>query len=275
MAFTVEDGSGVKGATSYTTVAFFRAYFADRGIDVSSLTDDQVQAALVAATDYIDTRWGLRFLGRRRWYSLLSRVVFSLSDQPTDGETITIGGDVFTFRNDPTLDTEIEIGDTVLETIANIPGVVSNDYVSSFFLADPDVAALTIYISKDGIAVSTDAVNGAFDNATSTGYSSKQQPLEFPREYLRDRTGELVDSVPDRLKEATCEYAYRANSSSLAPDPTTDATGLQVTGTRKKVGPIETEIQYAEGAIVKITKPYPAADRLLQEYVTSGNQVIR
>ena len=86
MTFLVEDSSGVKGATSYATVAFFQSYFLDRNIDVTGLSTAEIQALLIAATDYIDTRWGLKFLGIRKWDSLGSRSIFTLTDQPADGE---------------------------------------------------------------------------------------------------------------------------------------------------------------------------------------------
>jgi hypothetical protein len=117
--------------------------------------------------------------------------------------------------------------------------------------------------------------NGSFDGAVTAGWTAHQQPLEFPRLALYDKAGNLVEGIPDRLREATFEYAYRANTAALAPDPTVDATGLQVTGNRTRVGPIETDLKYAENSTIRITKPYPAADRLLQEYVTGGNTVIR
>lgn len=63
MVFTVEDGTGLADANSYATVAFYRSYFADRGVDVTTETDGQIQGWLVQATDYIGTRWEGRLKG--------------------------------------------------------------------------------------------------------------------------------------------------------------------------------------------------------------------
>lgn len=55
MAFLVEDGSGLAGATSYLAVAAADLYFADRG--VAAWADAEVaarQAALIAASQYLD-----------------------------------------------------------------------------------------------------------------------------------------------------------------------------------------------------------------------------
>jgi len=58
MAFLVEDGTIVAGATSYTTVAYYKAYWLDRGVTVAE-TDPVIEAALVIVTQYVDlmNRW--------------------------------------------------------------------------------------------------------------------------------------------------------------------------------------------------------------------------
>lgn len=279
MAFIVEDGSGKKGATSYGTVAAFEAYWLDRGVDISSWTNEDKQACLVKATDYIDTRWGLRFKGRRYWRTISSRSVFTLTDQPLDGETVTVGSAIATFKDTATEDEHAEIGDTLIETLGNLADALAaadddtDGVLSAFLIADPDNAALTVLTTKDGVATTETVTNGSFDTATTSGWTAHQQPLEFPRLSLYDKAGNLVEGIPDRLREATFEYAYRANTAELAPDPTIDATGLQVTGNRTKVGPIETDVKYAENSTIKVTKPYPAADRLLQEYISTGGVI--
>lgn len=56
MAFIVEDGTIVTGATSYATVAEFDSYWSDRAISLSSTTA-QKQAALIIATQYADNNY--------------------------------------------------------------------------------------------------------------------------------------------------------------------------------------------------------------------------
>jgi hypothetical protein len=65
MAFTVEDGSGVVGANSYTTVAFADAYFEERGNAVwAAIADDaDKEKLLIQATDYIELIYCRRFIG--------------------------------------------------------------------------------------------------------------------------------------------------------------------------------------------------------------------
>ena len=282
MAIIIEDGTGVKGAQTYGSMTAFEAYMLARGTDISAVATAIKESSLVKATDYIDTRWGLKFKGQRLFRALTSRSQFTLSDQPANGETVTVGSAVATFKTtltEPAVDTEAEIGNTLIETLNNLATALANadadqvdddQVVADFLIADPDIATLTCYVVRDGVATTTTVANGVFDVATSAGYSGRPQVLEFPRQYLYDQAGILVDGVPVKLQEAMYEYAYRAQSTILAPDPTVDASGLRVTGRKKKVGPIETDITYAEAQIPVITKPYPAADRLLQEYVSRG-----
>lgn len=62
MAFTVEDGSIVAGANSYTDRTFADAYHDDRGnTDWGCVNDKDQESALVRATDYIDRNF--RFIG--------------------------------------------------------------------------------------------------------------------------------------------------------------------------------------------------------------------
>lgn len=167
MAFTVEDGTGVADANAYITVEYADAYFTDRAVTAWTGADAVKQAAIIKATDFIETRWGSKFKG------------------------------------------------------------------SPEFL-DP------------------------------------RQPLGFPRLNLYDPAGQLVEGIPEKLKKATAEYALRALSGELMPDPVTDTSGAMVIGNRQKVGPIETEVTYAASMGVRPLKPYPAADLLLKEYLTSG-----
>lgn len=70
MAFTVEDGSIVANANAYITVQYFRDWFSDRGVAAAAtnsgaFTDALIQAAIIKATDYVDKRFGNKFVGYR------------------------------------------------------------------------------------------------------------------------------------------------------------------------------------------------------------------
>ena len=66
MAFVVEDGTGVPTANAFISVAFFKAYHDERGGDYSALTPDaKIEQVIVQATDYIQRRFGDKFVGAR------------------------------------------------------------------------------------------------------------------------------------------------------------------------------------------------------------------
>lgn len=170
MTFTVEDGTGLTDANSYIAVAYADAYHSARGNTTWDGTTAYKQTLLIKATDYIDTRWGLRFKG-------------------------------------------------------------------------------TILLAT--------------------------QALKFPRNGLYDSLGNMIEGLPENLKKAAAEYALRALSAPLMPDPVTDETGRVVIGRDEKIGPISESIQYAKSESVQQIKPYPAADRLLAEYINSSGRVSR
>lgn len=66
MAFVVEDGTAKADANSYVAIAEADGYFADRGITAWTGADAVKQAALVKATDYIEGRFGQRFIGSKK-----------------------------------------------------------------------------------------------------------------------------------------------------------------------------------------------------------------
>lgn len=66
MAFTVEDGTGVKDANAYITLAFANEYHLDRNHTDWSSSLAKLQSAIVRATMYVDARFGRSFRGFRR-----------------------------------------------------------------------------------------------------------------------------------------------------------------------------------------------------------------
>ena len=67
MAFTIEDGSGVPGANAYLVLADFRTHHTDRGNTAhSDFTDTDAQAGIIRASEYVDKRFGVRFVGLRK-----------------------------------------------------------------------------------------------------------------------------------------------------------------------------------------------------------------
>lgn len=166
MTFTVEDGTGIANANSLCAVAFADTYFADRGIAAwTGNTSTVKEPALIRATDYIETRFGMRFKGEK---------------------------------------------------------------------------------------------------------AEDTQSLSWPRVYV-----DADDTVPIGVKKAVAEYALRALTTILAPDYVTDESNRLIKSKREKVGPIEQETVFVDGASVFTFRKYPAADALLMPWLISNNFVIR
>ena len=269
----VEDGSGVKGADSYASVAHFRAHHTGRGIagvDVGTLTDAVVESLLIRATDYIDHRWGSRFAGRKRFRFLDARSVLTLTGQPLVGNTVTIGEETYTFVATASSMYDVQIKANPFRSLLALSEAIAANpnllVTTSLFFSD-NAPVLHVFTVAEGVATTSVLDAGSFGQAESSGNSYSPQPLEFPRLNLRDRSNNLIFSIPDNLKRATAEYALRANTVALAPDPTTHPTGMAYAMVKERVGPIEEEARFDGNTPIQALKPYPAADRLLQEYL--------
>lgn len=166
MAFLVEDGTGIAGATAYADIAFCDEYHADRGNDAWTAADAMKQAAILKATDHVERLYSRRWIGCR---------------------------------------------------------------------------------------------------------GSEGQGLSWPRLYAYDHDGYLLEGVPEALKRAVAEYALRALSATLIPDPS--ATVGEVASETKRVGPIEKTVEYRIRSS-RIPR-YPAADLLLRPLLSSSGGVMR
>ncbi|URA07000.1 virion structural protein [Xanthomonas phage Elanor] len=73
MAFTLQDNDGnIDNANAYTDEATVRAYWMDRGVDLTAKTDAELEVAIVLATSYLDGRykwvgWQRRRLQGTQW----------------------------------------------------------------------------------------------------------------------------------------------------------------------------------------------------------------
>ena len=131
----------------------------------------------------------------------------------------------------------------------------------------------TAAIKQAALICATDYIELRYSHLFLGDAKTKTQGLSFPR------VSPNFQEMPVGLMRACCEYAVRALSAKLLPDPVIDPTGLGLERTRKKVGPIEKETRYqyqGAGTIRTIIHPYPAADSLLKGLIRStGGTVIR
>lgn len=300
MALIVENGSGVAGANSYVAPSYVSAYLADRNrADENGWTDPEgaeESAACIAATDHVENRFRQLFGGVQAWPDIsTARATWEPTAQPSATQTVTIGGQVYTFRSGSVSSAgDVLIGATLSDSLENLLAAIKanedeeGDLFGAGTVANPDATAvrllddlLLVFASRsgtagNGVATTTTVTGATFNFATTVGGSNvrRPQPLSFPRAGLYDRDGFPIYGIPERLKWAVSEYAVRARAAALAPDPTLDGYGGAVTRLREKVGPIETEIEYLPGTTASGTLPnYPAADRLLREFLRPGGVV--
>jgi hypothetical protein len=294
MAFTVEDGTGIKSANAYVTVQELKDYHADRGNTVTGGAGDQ-QKALVKATDYLDKRFGPRFKGIRQYSSLTTaRSTLSASANPADADTVTIGSVTYVILDTLTTANDVQRGANAQETLLNLLAAINGSGTEGVeygtgTVEHPDAAAeqltndrVLVFARADGtpgngLATTVSSTALSFNFAVTTGGSddSAPQPLEFPRSSLHDRYGNLVRGIPRPLKQAVSEYALRIlNGATLDPDPVFDASGRIIRRSRDKVGPIEVEAEYEPGGALQV-QAHPAADNLIRDYLTPLGGVFR
>lgn len=160
--------------------------------------------------------------------------------------------------------------------LANANSYVDTPFADSYF-ADRGITAWTgdIPTKQTALVRATDYIENrfrfkgdpVFDEASAT-----PQALHFP--IVDDNTG-LPATMPSKLLKAVCEYALRALTTTLAPDPTTDASGQRVASSMQKVGPLEETTTYVPGGTIFVFKPYPAADMLLRDLIITGRHTVR
>jgi len=296
MTLVLETGGGVQNANSYIPASFVLTYLTTRSRQTenswSTLTADQQAAYCVAATDYIDTRWGNRFKGVRATYfdGAQAAGLIEFTGQPADTETITVGDYAYTFVAALSVlsgDFEVLIGATAADTAANLTAAIqedtNNDIYSTNIIANQNADAavdattdtqINLSARVEGSAGNDITFSTTAGNITLTGFVNGRdegsQPLEFPRSSLYDKDGVRVTGVPLNLKHATAEYAVRAANAALFQDPSVDASGRALI--EKTIGPIT--LRYADGATLDLLiKPYPAADKLLRDYITTTGTI--
>jgi hypothetical protein len=129
-------------------------------------------------------------------------------------------------------------------------------------------------VKQAGIIKATDYIETRFGHRFLGSLLITTQALSFPRQYLYDRYGNLIEGLPRQLKHACAEYAVRAISAALWNEPHADPKGRRVVE-RNKVGPIEEDIRYVFNEPISTIKPVPVADNLLKSFMLPANTVMR
>lgn len=289
MALILETGTGIRGANAYTDRSFVTTYLTQRNRATengwSTATTDAQDAAIVTSTQYIDTRFRARIRGSKAYYFDGVRAIAQINAaaNPVANDTLTLGTDLFTFvvAASDFVENDVVIGANLADTLANLIERINNTsrYAQAQLVEGVSALRLTAYqVGENGnlIGLATTSAGLTIAEAFQLGKEAGSQPLEFPRRGLVDRHGRYVLGIPLNLRYATAEYAVRALSAQLYLDPTIDESGRAVIEQFEKVGPIETRTQFAEGTeLTHLIRPYPAADRLLGDYLTPEGVAMR
>lgn len=304
MTLIVENGSGVHNANSYIDAAYVTAHLAARnrvgenGWTTPEATEED--AACIEGTNYIELRFRESFRGAKEFRNVATaKATLTLTAQPSADDVVVVGSVTYKFASALVAANDVLIGASVSASIDNLVDAINGNGITSgstfhgdtvanedatavTFVGDALVAFSSIAGTAGNAVVATTDITGASWNSSGTLVGGADiivpQPLSFPRRALIDYDGIPVVGIPERLKQAAAEYSVRARPATtvLAPDPTVDDVGGVLTKLREKVGPIETETVYQSGTANNSSLPaYPAADRLLREYLRTGGGVIR
>lgn len=299
MTLIIETGAGVREANSYVDVAYITNYLTVRNRQAengwTAAATAIKEAAAIAATDYVDTRFGAKFKGAPEFSFDEERAEGSItfSGAPLEGQTLTLGDAAYKFVLSLTGEPyEVSRSGSATTIATNLEAAIEAGPGAgvAYGLGTPQSrhsgvqragAALTLTAKAAGSSGSLTVLQGPLANAVIVGFSGGKdggiQPLSWPRSSAFDQRGQRIVGIPDRLKQAVAEYAVRAVSSPLLPDPAVDPYGGRLFSRREQVGPIQEEARYSRTSETQnIFVPYPAADRLLRPLLLgSGGGVIR
>lgn len=138
-----------------------------------------------------------------------------------------------------------------------------------------DVAAFRAYWDDRGVATSPTYNDAAVQVAIVKGTQyldlrfeyvgerlSREQELEWPRQFAYNDRGDFVTGLPTAVKSAAAEYAYRALTTPLLADPSYDETGRPLKSREETVGPLSEKFEYEARGVFQMPD-YPQADRIL------------
>jgi len=150
----------------------------------------------------------------------------------------------------------------------------ANSYASAAtadaYFSDRGVSSWTgsSTIKEQALVRATDYIERMF-GSRFIGYPFVDtQALSFPRVIAYET------EMPVAVVRACCEYALRALSAKLMPDPKQDASGFPIRLKKTVVGPIETSLEFLSSS-PDIQRDYPDGDLLLKPYLLDNGRVVR
>lgn len=211
--FNAQTGNG-QNLVSWLQSPGATSYIVQRSLDNVTYSITATVTGSPLATSYLDTAV---ILGTQYWYrvaasSTVATVVFT--GQPSNGDTITINGVVFTATTSPPTGLQFAIGGTVAATIINLANLI-NANIPGEVSASPTTTVLEL-----SAYASTATVTTLLTNTTTTGFSSGGTgPYTQPQSVVPTTSGEMTLS---QVRLAVMQKADRVNSNFITlPEYTT------------------------------------------------------
>jgi len=147
----------------------------------------------------------------------------------------------------------------------------------AYFLARKNAAWIGTNDAKEAALIqASDYIEARYWGRFVGAQKTATQALSWPRTGAGDYDD---DEIPAALKNACIEYAVRALTAPLAPDPVVSESGVAMVTTREEVvGAVVVEhepVARGQGSSPLNYRPYPAADMLIARLLVSGARVIR
>ncbi len=282
MAFIIEDGTGVADANALDSVANVTSYLTDRNrqdeSDWSGATTQEKEGGIVSGTSALEQLYSECYFGQREFVDVSSaRATLTLTGQPLNTETVTLGTIVYTFNTALGGANSVLIGASVEASIDNLVNailaleaeagvthgtgtVVNADATAEEGIGDTLIAeSIEKGTAGNGI-VSTETVTAAsWSSATLLGGGDfpVSQSLSFPRRWLFNREGIELRGVPTAVKKALAEYAIYAvflvqmqKPSIIAALASAEAATLAAVGNgdlkklKEEIGPLKEETEF-------------------------------
>lgn len=161
-------------------------------------------------------------------------------------------------------------------TVADANAYIDEDEFSAYHTdRGTDVSGYDEEVIQAAIVKATTYLDARF-RFVGQRLNAREQSTEWPRSAAKDRDGRLVLGIPREIKNATAEYALRAITDELCPDPVRSDTGIPLQALRQTTGPFSESATYVPGGQFELPH-YPMADlQLLRSgLVRTGGIVVR
>lgn len=309
--YTQNDDGDVANANSYISLAYFQSYHTQRGNAYVAYSDDQVKASIIRATDYLDTRFDFRGVklntGNKALGTLTATLNFSAA------ESVTIDEITWTFRASPSVLHDVQLGGSLAASLSSLAVAINDESnVVTATATATTLAVLAVIGGADGndIVTTETAASASWGDVTLVD-GDDNQSTEWPRKagsdanigftttldtsggfldpvslvlseestvFLVDPSGHEITGIPNALKRACAEYAFRALTIPLFQDAPAPEGGRLLNSEAVRVDVISSHKIYAPGQSGAFALPaFPAADMLLVRagLILSGRTIMR